>query len=450
MHQDHKPSLQISLDLTNGKVFARCQVCYPPDRVAGKVWWADFKRKIGVDALDLAEQRPWVPVAVNRDGVPQGIPAAQRELDARLHDRVYGYISRTTELTEWHREHLEGRGMSAADARRRGYFSVEEVWHPEDPGRLDSKQFVMPGMPVSVLRDVPGFSMRKNKKGAEQRYLHFRPAKEGIFCPARDVQGRLVGGQIRQLDPDEHEKGRKYKWLPGGGSHAHVPLDCKPGKVIWVTEGIIKADLATARGFPCISTPGVAAWRKAGVLEVLRHVKPERVVIAFDKDQWEGGHPKEQLRRLAKALQLEGYHVSVATWDSECKGIDDLLWEGGNPHISDYDFEQWSDERPEELRPLDWWAEVRDEIGRAVDAGVTEVYELRPRYRVLYTLFGTGDGSDPVYRSIRDIAKEAELSVGKVHGLLADMKAEGRLAVGVNLKGQITYYLPEVATPLAG
>lgn len=281
----------------------------------------------------------WQPIDLPEEAESVVTPE-EREAYSNLFNQVYGYMGRVG-LTEKHRENLSGRGLSEEEIRRRGYFSVERVCPAPTPKPdeflLDLspfREFQMPGVPKEELLHLPGFRLknwRKKKKKEEEapKGLYFGPnGGQGIFIPCRDTKGRIIGGQVRLFDDPEN----KYKWLPGGGSFAHVPLGFQPSEEIWITEGLLKADICTCQGYPCIGVGGATCGGKA--LPLLREWGPKRVVIAYDSDQWTECDPSETVRGSARALKAEGFEPMAAVWAfSKAKGLDDLLREGKQPNL---------------------------------------------------------------------------------------------------------------------
>ena len=94
---------------------------------------------------------------------------------------------------------------------------------------------------------------------------------------------------------------------------------------LWITEGPLKADVASHRlSVPVLGVTGVANWRKA--VPVVRESGAERTILAFDQDE------RDETRRAVERNvaefrgELAGLKVRVftATW-KECEGIDDAL-----------------------------------------------------------------------------------------------------------------------------
>jgi hypothetical protein len=144
---------------------------------------------------------------------------------------------------------------------------------------------------------------------------------------------------------DDHEDGGKYRWLSskyaGGPSPemvAQVPLHAGDNKTIRITEGQLKADIATAlSGILTLGLPGVGAWRLA--LPVLERLQPKLVLIAFDSDWRTNAHVSMALCDCAKHLHKAGFNCKVEDWHpSEGKGIDDLLAAGHQPRQKSWQY----------------------------------------------------------------------------------------------------------------
>jgi AAA domain/3'-5' exonuclease/Domain of unknown function (DUF3854) len=161
----------------------------------------------------------------------------------------------------------------------------------------------------------------------------------GMLVPARDGDGRVVALKVRAYDQG---KGSRYSYLssskhegPGPGSPLHVPLleEFDPGTVARLTEGELKADVATALSqMLSISVPGVSAWRKA--LPVLKALGFTQVHLAFDADARKNKGVARALSDAFGALDEQGFDIVLETWPEERgKGIDDLLAGGHKPDL---------------------------------------------------------------------------------------------------------------------
>jgi hypothetical protein len=157
----------------------------------------------------------------------------------------------------------------------------------------------------------------------------------GLLIPVRDLEGRIVALKVRADDPGD---GPRYTWIssaryggPGPGAPVHVPLHAGAREQVRVTEGELKADVATVlSGTLTLSIPGVGHW--AAVLPVLEGLHPRQVLLAFDSDWRRNAQVASRLTALAFALMRAGYVLFTEDWHHEPeKGIDDLLAAGKAP-----------------------------------------------------------------------------------------------------------------------
>lgn len=243
-------------------------------------------------------------------------------------DRVYRRLLGGLPLSDRHRDALLARGCAPAEVAARGYGTLPLA------GRARACREVAE---LEYLAGVPGFFAREGGRG-EYVTLAGSP---GLLIPVRAPDGRVRALRIR---PDDQEGGGKYRWLssgdrPGGtgsGAHCHVarPLGPVRDDAVWVTEGEIKADLASQRlGAVVVSVPGVDLWSRA--LADLAELLPGggRVVVALDSDWPEKPAVHAALWSLVLASQALGYRAEVALWDVTHKGLDDLLVAGLVPEV---------------------------------------------------------------------------------------------------------------------
>jgi hypothetical protein len=113
----------------------------------------------------------------------------------------------------------------------------------------------------------------------------------------------------------------------GSGAPVHVSHPEYFDNAVWVTEGALKADVAAIRLHKCvIAVAGVGNW--SGVIPVIRELKPERVIISFDMDKNQNPAVRLHLDTLTACLLKRGIRTFEADWDTDFKGIDDLLTGG--------------------------------------------------------------------------------------------------------------------------
>jgi hypothetical protein len=222
-----------------------------------------------------------------------------------------------------HRHALRHRGFPDKEILRRQYRTMPLA------GRAALARRILSCASADVCAQVPGF-YEAERDG--QRWWTLAGAA-GLLIPVRNLAGQIVALKVRADDPGD---GPKYTTVssakhggPSLGAQVHVSLYEGPrGETVRLTEGELKADVATVRsGVLTIAVPGVAMWRKA--LPVLVPLQPARVLLAFDADWRTNPHVAQALTHVAAQLVQAGYQVKVEVWDAaHGKGIDDLLAAG--------------------------------------------------------------------------------------------------------------------------
>lgn len=234
-------------------------------------------------------------------------------------DKAYRAFIAKIKLSSEHNANLLARGLKESDIEYGMYRSAPN-------GAVIPMDYDM--------AIVPGFRKHASPKSWRCNAPH------GILIPVRDISRRIIGMQIRLDEPYE---GNKYIWLssakiggptPGARPHLALPSDARPitTPTVWITEGILKADIAALHlNTPVIGIPGVACWKNA--LPLIKQLNPQTVVIAYDND-----YEKEQVRfharALAENLLASGFKVNAALWrNSGYKGLDDALVAGAKINI---------------------------------------------------------------------------------------------------------------------
>jgi hypothetical protein len=305
-HDDRSPSLSINVG-DDGRILLKCHAgCDTEDVLeAAGLGWKDLFGDCEYQGSREPRRRPNLPT--------------EEESDFR--DRVYRSLLGQLKLSDEHRGHLRGRGLTDKVIDANGYRTLG----PDSPRLYPSGDF-----PRSRLLGVPGFHLswvryHKDEDGHEVASFYALP---GILVPVRDARGRIVSGQVRRFDG-----GPKYQWLNNSRSLPHVPLGvATPCPVVRVTEGPLKADVTTflSSEIPTIGIGGTSSWRAA--LPLIEQLEAEEVRLAFDADWRDNPAVATALMDFAEELEREGYSVMVETWDREAgKGIDDLLKGGGRP-----------------------------------------------------------------------------------------------------------------------
>lgn len=246
-------------------------------------------------------------------------PAGDGQDAMAKRDAAYRRLLALLSLSPDHRENLRQRGLSDADIDAGGYRTLP----------TNGRQTVVKELVAALGQDfsmVPGMVMTDGRPRIA--------APSGLLVPARDLAGRVVALKLRADKPADGRN--KYCYLssakyggPSPGSPAHVPIGvCGPVEVARITEGELKADVATRlSGVLTLSFPGVSSWR--AVLPVLQDLQARTIRVAFDADAAEKPNVARPLRECVKELQAHGYTVELERWPADAgKGIDDVYAAG--------------------------------------------------------------------------------------------------------------------------
>jgi putative DNA primase/helicase len=246
--------------------------------------------------------------------------------DPETLNQVYGKLLKHLRLSDRHARDLRRRGLTDEQIRAGGYATI-------DRGRVRAVQEVVRAGLERHLPTVPGFFVQE-KDGRRWWSL---TGRGGLAVPVRDPQGLIVALLVRA---DGSGKGGKYTYLStkkrggaGPGAPVHFPLFTGDRARVRVTEGGLKADVATARsGLLTIGLSGVAVWRRAA--EALQELQAKTAVLALDADARHNVAVARALVGLAEDLQANHFAVELEVWDeADGKGIDDLLAAGRAPRL---------------------------------------------------------------------------------------------------------------------
>ena len=246
--------------------------------------------------------------------------------DAEKATKVYRRLLQCLPLYAHHSAELARRGIKDG-YKETGYRSL---------GRERARavqQLIRNGHEKDLLT-VPGFYVAK-KNGREYWSL---AGMSGLILPIQDAQERILALLVRLDDPPDG-KG-KYRYLssrkhggPGPGAPVHVPSFDGEKSLVRVTEGALKANVATHLStILTIGLPGVASWKLAA--HVLQEIGAKTVRVAFDADVRRNTTVARCLSHLIDHLRDKEFAVELELWnEEEGKGIDDLLAVGKEPGV---------------------------------------------------------------------------------------------------------------------
>ncbi len=247
----------------------------------GKIYGVDNQTacKEIKDALGKNEQASSYQVR-KREIAPKEpeIPEASPAPDAVKH-KTYSTFFSMLVLADTHRQNLLKRGFTDCQIEENGYKST-----PVFGFKKLTKKLMEAGC---IVEGVPGFYIDKDGEWT----IHFSNKSSGFLVPIRNMDGMIVGAQIRL---DHPYNGRKYIWLSSAGyqmgtsSGSPVHLAGNPGeKTVFVTEGPLKGDLAHAlsgRTFGCV--PGANQYANLSpFLQAMKLMGTENIYEAYDMDK---------------------------------------------------------------------------------------------------------------------------------------------------------------------
>lgn len=238
--------------------------------------------------------------------------------DITVRDKTYRALLDLLVLSSTDREDLKRRGLTNEDIEVLGYKTA-----PRNPKEV-CKKLLNSG---HILEGVPGFYK-------DNGTWTLRELGEGYYIPFRNAFGQIQFMQIRTRS--KKGEGTRYLSLSSNGyefgtpakswAHIHKGKDPEWWKRIVITEGALKADIASVMtGETFVAVAGVGnVGDLPRVLRDLATLGLEHVTLAYDMDEVPN---KGAINGEAKIMEylgpdyLEIPHEKI-TW-TEFKGIDD-------------------------------------------------------------------------------------------------------------------------------
>lgn len=249
--------------------------------------------------------------------------------DAQTVHQTLSLLFHMLTLKPEHLAHLksEKRGLTDEQIKKLGFKSTP----PYHQCRSLAARLIAQGYTVE---GVPGFY--QDKDGCWT--VAFSSYASGILIPAVNMDGFLCGAQILLDKPfknanDPPEKaGTKYIWFSsaskpmgtGSGSPVHFVGD-PSSRVVYVTEGLLKADIAhclTGRSFVAIAgANNVRGLDK--IFSKLEQNGTELIIEAHDMDKRSNPMIAKGCSEIFRIAKTHGIECRSLTWDPNYKGIDD-------------------------------------------------------------------------------------------------------------------------------
>lgn len=259
-----------------------------------------------------------------KGGIPQSPPASAQEVH-RTFSRLFEMLT----LSAAHRNHLrsEKRGLTDEQIRQFGFKSTP----PYFLCRSLTERLIGQGCTVA---GVPGFYQHENGYWT----VKFTSRTSGILIPAVGMDGLIRGAQImldtpiRDKNDPPDKSGAKYIWLSSSsknmgttsGSPVHF-VGKFPARTVYVTEGLLKADIAHCLINRSIVT--TAGANNVGALnEVFRTLAQEGtelIIEAQDMDKYRNANTAKGSSKIYLMAKEHGMECRRLTWDPNFKGIDD-------------------------------------------------------------------------------------------------------------------------------
>lgn len=238
-------------------------------------------------------------------------------IDVDIRHATYSALLSKLSLAPDHRDNLHKRGLTDDEIDVLGYRTTPVLGHSSIAAQLQSEGYYLSG--------VPGFYRLDNDAWT---LVH---EERGILIPARDINGKIQGLQIRR---DDAKKG-KFRWLSSrdrkDGCHASgwTHMAGKAQGTVLITEGPMKADIINLlSGCTVLAVPGVNVQEQLQLtLKLLHKDGVKEIKTAFDMDMATKSHVQKGYNSLLSVLSSMGFQYGTYVWDPRYKGLDDYIWE---------------------------------------------------------------------------------------------------------------------------
>lgn len=364
-----------------------------------------------------------------KEPAKKGAEAQAERASAQAIHRTYSAFLSKLALTPAHRRHLQTkRGLTDEQIQVFGFKSTP----PAYLCRAITAKLIKEGCTV---QGVPGFFVDDTGKWT----VRYFQRTAGIIIPYFGIDGLIHGLQTRldvpikdKNDPPD-KAGMKYLWLasadkPMGvssGSPVHVVGD-PHARVVYVTEGALKADIAhalTARTFVATGGAGCTA-QLDDLFAFLKCNGTEEIIEAQDMDKYSNQGVSVGASKVYLLARKHGMACRRLTWNPNYKGVDDWLlglrqkenlmkeretmnfkerYLCGECDLADMDdfIAQWHEGQGDGLELREYLGFTQDEYNALLQADVTckfedlmEAQRRRQRFRV-YQLILTGEKTIP-------------------------------------------------------
>lgn len=257
-----------------------------------------------------------------------GITQAERASPQEIH-QTYSLMLGMLSLNSAHRAHLrsEKRGLADEQIDSLGFKSTP----PYFLCRSLTERLIRQGCRVE---GVPGFYLHEGGYWTAK----FGSRTAGILIPAIGIDGLIHGMQIlldvpfKDRDDPPEKAGTKYIWLSSSaknmgvtsGSPVHF-IGNPFARTIYVTEGILKADIAHVllnRSFVAVAGANNVA-QLGPLFALLAQNGTELIIEAHDMDKYSNEMIAKGSSKIYLLARQHGMECRRLTWNPNYKGIDD-------------------------------------------------------------------------------------------------------------------------------
>ena len=257
-----------------------------------------------------------------------GITQAERASPQEIH-QTYSLMLGMLSLNSAHRAHLrsEKRGLADEQIDSLGFKSTP----PYFLCRSLTERLIKQGCRVE---GVPGFYLHEGGYWTAK----FGSRTAGILIPAIGIDGLIHGMQIlldvpfKDRDDPPEKAGTKYIWFSSSaknmgvtsGSPVHF-IGNPFARTIYVTEGILKADIAHVllnRSFVAVAGANNVA-QLGPLFALLAQNGTELIIEAHDMDKYSNEMIAKGSSKIYLLARQHGMECRRLTWNPNYKGIDD-------------------------------------------------------------------------------------------------------------------------------
>lgn len=284
----------------------------------------------GYGGAESADAYAGVPVREPHAGrqPDMGITQAERASPQEIH-QTYSLMLGMLSLNSAHRTHLrsEKRGLADEQIDSLGFKSTP----PYFLCRSLTERLIKQGCRVE---GVPGFYLHEGGYWTAK----FSSRTAGILIPAIGIDGLIHGMQIlldvpfKDRDDPPEKAGTKYIWLSSStknmgvtsGSPVHF-IGNPFARTIYVTEGILKADIAHVllnRSFVAVAGANNVA-QLGPLFALLAQNGTELIIEAHDMDKYSNEMIAKGSSKIYLLARQHGMECRRLTWNPNYKGIDD-------------------------------------------------------------------------------------------------------------------------------